>query len=240
MPREKRETPGESAGNGVAGAPRKAGTRSMNAAFNKRINALFKRDDWKQARSLLETEFKKNPSDHWLLTQLAVTFYEERKYKKALGLLVKSLKIVPDCPLTLWNVGGALDATGQHGSAIRVYTWLLRSKKSPAEDPCWESEQWADVLKTDCIYRIGVCFKNEGAHDLALHCFHQYLNLLMSGKDASYSLDDVHRHMLCLNKARTSLETQADIQKAVASTLEAAESAANGADLEMPRLLSTL
>ena len=100
--------------------------------LSKRINSLFRRNAWEAARKLLEAERKKKPEDHWVLTQLGVTFYEEKRYRDALELFKKSLAIVNDCPLTLWNLAGALDALGNHSQAKEIYIWLLQAKTSPA------------------------------------------------------------------------------------------------------------
>src|SRR5437660_10867347 len=112
------------------------------ANLGDRISDLILGEEWEKARALIEKALKKEPESHWLLTQLAETYYEQRQYKKALGLLLKSLEIVPDCPLTLWHLAGTLDALGYAAGALRLYIWLLESRKTPAEDPCWESREW--------------------------------------------------------------------------------------------------
>src|SRR5947208_676537 len=118
--------------------------------LSKTIDDLFRRGQWEKARKLLRAEIAKELDNHWLWTQLGVTFYEERRYRDALQLFLKSREIVPDCPLTLWNLAGSLDALGKHSEAARLYTWLLRSQTTPDHDPCWESDEWADALKADC------------------------------------------------------------------------------------------
>jgi tetratricopeptide (TPR) repeat protein len=92
-----------------------------------RTNHLFQRRKWAQARKLLEKEKEKDPKSHWVLTQLAVTYYEQRKYAKALQLLLRSRKILPDCPLTLWNLAGTLDALGKHAHAITTRAGKARN-----------------------------------------------------------------------------------------------------------------
>jgi tetratricopeptide (TPR) repeat protein len=156
-----------------------------------KINGLFQRCEWEKARKLLQEAREKDPTDHWLLTQLGVTLYEEGKYQEALPLFQESWKIVKDCPLTLWNLAGTLDALGKHANAMRIYTWLLKVKKSPQDDPCWESAKWTDALKADCAYRIGLCFQHLGQMQKAEHCYRQYINLLLSGINGSYAIEDV-------------------------------------------------
>lgn len=100
-----------------------------------RINTLFQGAQWAKARQLLEREREKAPMDHWVLTQLGVTYYEERLYKEALALFERSRELVLDCPLTLWNLAGTIDVLGLHAEALEIYSGLLRSKHSSKDDP---------------------------------------------------------------------------------------------------------
>ena len=102
----------------------------------RRIDAALRRGDWPQARQLLQLELKREPDNHWLLTQVGVTLYEERRYKSAMKQLAHSIRIVPDCPLTLWNLAGTLDALGRPEQAIPVYVRLIRSTTTASDDPC--------------------------------------------------------------------------------------------------------
>lgn len=189
--------------------------------LNEQINNLLDQEQWPQARKLLEEELKKSPEDHWVLTQLGVTYYEQRRYQKALQFFLASREIVPDCPLTLWNLAGALDALGKSTSAVKIYTGLLKSKKSAKDDSCWESKAWTDALKADCMYRLGVCFQHLGRKQKAEQCYRQYLNLLLAGIDGSYSLDDVSQRIRAVHGAARNGGASGELQKAVAATLQA-------------------
>ena len=142
--------------------------------LNGTIDGLVQRGRWAQARKLLERELERDPENHWLLTQLGVTFYEEQRYDEALVLFAAALEIVPDCPLTLWNIAGSLDALGKSARAVPIYTWILRSGKTPDDDPCWESKAWTDSLKADAVYRLGACFEHMGKKHKAEQCYMQY------------------------------------------------------------------
>jgi len=156
-----------------------------------------------------------------VLTQLGVIFYEQRRYQEALELFLTSRRIVSDCPLTLWNLAGALDALGKSAQAVRIYTWLLDSKKSPEEDPCWESKEWTDALKTDCVYRLGLCFQHMGKKHKAEQCYRQYLDLLLVGIEGSYSAEDVMRKIRGLHDAGRNGGADRELRKAVHATLQA-------------------
>jgi tetratricopeptide (TPR) repeat protein len=170
--------------------------------IGQQIDDLIQREEWEKARALIEIELAHEPESHWLLTQLGETYYEQRQYKKALGLLLKSLDIVPDCPLTLWHLAGTLDALGYPAGALRLYTWLLESKRTAEDDPCWENTEWSDALKTDCVFRIGLCFRHLRRKDQAESCFRRYIDLLLAGAQGSYPIEEATRHIQELSPAK--------------------------------------
>jgi tetratricopeptide (TPR) repeat protein len=173
-----------------------------NTGIGTQISDLIESEQWEKARALIEKELEKEPDNHWLLTQLGETYYEQRQYKRALGLFLKSLDIVGDCPLTLWHLAGTLDALGYPAGALRLYTWLLKSRRTAEDDPCWESAEWTDALKTDCVFRIGVCFQHLNRKDKAERCFRQYIDLLLAGVTGSYPIEDAMRHVRELRRTR--------------------------------------
>ncbi len=169
--------------------------------IGKQIDDLINAERWEEARKLIQEALKKEPDSHWLLTQLGETYYEERQYKQALQMLLQSQEILPDCPLTLWHLAGTLDALGRHATAIRLYGWLLRSKRTPKDDPCWESTAWTDLLKTDCVYRIGLCFRHLKQNEPAEKLLRAYCNILLAGGDGSYPIEEARKQ---LQELRTS------------------------------------
>ncbi len=179
-----------------------------------RINRLILAEEWDKARLLIKKKLAKEPESHWLLTQLAETYYEQRHYKRALALLLRSLDIVGDCPLTLWHLAGTLDALGDPAGALRLYTWLLESKKTADEDPCWQSAAWTDALKTDCVYRMGLCFKHQKRKDQAEYCFRQYIDLLLAGAAGSYPLEEVRHQIRELGRNKREA-VEGELQKVV-------------------------
>lgn len=160
-----------------------------------RIEALLEAEKWAEARSMIQMALENEPESHWLHTQLGAAYYEQRKYKQALRALLRSRDILPDCPLTLWHLAGTLDALGFHDEAVRLYSWLLRSNKTPEDDPCWESVAWTDTLKTDCVYRLRLCFKHLKQKNPAEYCFRKYLHLLSLGMAGSYSGEDARKQL---------------------------------------------
>jgi tetratricopeptide (TPR) repeat protein len=191
--------------------------------LNNKVALLFRQGKWAKARKLLEEERERDPNDHWVVTQLGVTFYEEHRYQEALESFLASLKIVSDCPLTLWNAAGVLDSLGCHAKAVRIYTWLLKAKTSPDKDPCWESKEWADALKADCVYRLGLCFEHLSKRETAEQCYRQYMNLLATGIEGTYSVDDVLGRVRRLSGSAGTDERNEGLRNAIESTLTAVE-----------------
>src|SRR5207253_1294861 len=121
-----------------------------------RVEALFKEERWTDARQFLQEELRAEPDNHWLLTRLSTTYYEQGDYKEALHWVEKALALAPDCPLVLWDYAGALDMLGREREAIGIYRSLLqRGAERIADDECGEGIEWATSLLTDCVYRAG-------------------------------------------------------------------------------------
>lgn len=144
---------------------------SFGGIMKEPINDLIMEEKWDEAKSLIEKELSVSPEDHWLLTQLGAVYYEQHDYLKAMEVLEKSYKIVPDCPLTLWHLAGTADALGQYERAITIYFQLLIDSTSP----CWESPAWTKEMKIDCLYRLGLCFKNLSGNQISQILINEYL-----------------------------------------------------------------
>jgi tetratricopeptide (TPR) repeat protein len=181
------------------------------------IEELLRRGDWAKARRLLERERAADPDNHWLLTQIGVTLYEQRRYQDALETLSASRRLLPSCPLTLWHLAGAMDALGKHAAAARIYRQLLNSTASAAEDPCWESPKWTERLKTDCVYRLGACLEHQGKKRAAERCYRQYLDLLLLGIEGLYSVNDVTERIRNLPRGGNRSGAERALRKASAT-----------------------
>jgi tetratricopeptide (TPR) repeat protein len=194
----------------------------VTSSLSTKVDDLFRQGEWEEAQRILEAERERTPGSHWVLTQLGVTFYERRQYEDARTIFLQSLGIKDDCPLTLWNLAGTLDALGKHSDAMHIYTWLLQCKTTAEEDPCWEGPKWTDALKTDCVYRMGVCFRKLGKKQAAEHCLRQYVNLLLTGIEGTYSIEDVRKQIHKLKEAREESGSSREPQRIFRTTLREA------------------
>jgi tetratricopeptide (TPR) repeat protein len=171
-----------------------------------KINHLFDEDRYEEARTLLEKELAKsgNESDHWLLTRLSTTYYEQRKYKQALQLVEKAHQQAPHCPLVLWDYAGTLDALGHSQQAIEVYMSLIeRGAEKVGRDECGEGLEWAIVLLTDCYYRISLCLQDLNRSKEAWQFFVMYAKLRFAGAESIYADEEkaTLRHVYEMLKA---------------------------------------
>jgi len=120
-------------------------------SLSDQVNLLFEQERWQEARHLLEQERIKKPDSHWVLTQLAATFCEDRHYDEAMKLLSLSFCIHDDCPLTTWYLAGTLVALNQIEEAKAAYIKIINM---PIDNPCWESKTWRESLKLDSSIRL--------------------------------------------------------------------------------------
>ncbi|GAG36982.1 unnamed protein product, partial [marine sediment metagenome] len=137
--------------------------RAMIQGSPSRIMRYVRRDDWRRAREAIMKELRECPDDHWLLTTLALTYYEEHRYQMALRVSRKAVKLAPHCPLVLWDYAGALDMVGREREAIEVWKKLLkRGVHSVAYGPCGEGLAYAWSLLNDSRYSIACSYLDLG------------------------------------------------------------------------------
>lgn len=117
----------------------------------KKIESSIQRDDWKQARSLIRAWLRRSPTDHWLLTRMGLTYYEQQRYRQALAWERRALRLAPYCPLVMWDYAGTLDMLGRKKEALARFRRLLnRGEQRFAHGPRGERVQWARSLVLRC------------------------------------------------------------------------------------------
>ena len=77
-----------------------------------KIERLIEAEDWPAARRAIRAELRSDPENHWLLTRLGLTYYEEKDYKQALEWSRRAVGEAPNCPLVLWDYAGTLQMLG--------------------------------------------------------------------------------------------------------------------------------
>ena len=168
------------------------------------IERLIENDDWTGARSLILSACTDNPTDHWLITRLSLTYYEERDYRKALEYSRRAVELKSDCPLVLWDLAGALQMLAQHTEAIDTYDRIIRQGlRRLVHGACGEGKAWARGLIADSFYRVSVSFKALGARSMSLEAFAQHLEIRGPGCRSIYplrTLDELRAGQIPRNK----------------------------------------
>ena len=168
-----------------------------------RIEGLIEQEKWLDVRRAIQEELKADPDNHWLLTRLSTTFYEQHAYKDALRWVEKAKEIMPNCPLVLWDYAGTLDMLGRKQEAIVIYRSLLdRGAEAIAEDECGEGLDWALALLTDCVYRIGACCEDLKDRRKAADLYRRYLDIVDMGVQSIYPREEVVARLRKLTRQR--------------------------------------
>jgi len=160
------------------------------------IENFIKRGDWLEARRLVAAALDKTPDSHWLITRLALTYYEEREYERSLVLELRARELAPHCPLVLWDLAGTFQMLNRFPEAVVIYRRLLRrGVKAVAFGPCGEGVAWARGLLADCWYRLAQCHQANGRRLQALRCYQRHLASRGPGCRSIYRLEDVRHEM---------------------------------------------
>jgi tetratricopeptide (TPR) repeat protein len=159
-----------------------------------KIESLIAADAWEEAREVILDALRESPEDHWLLSRLALTFYEQFDYEQALDYDAKALTIAPNCPLALWGYAGSLEMLGRTEEAIKIYRRLVRrGAKAIASDECGEGLARARGLVADCLYRLAGCYESLGKRQQALKFYEQHLAERGAGCHSIYPLRKVRQ-----------------------------------------------
>lgn len=163
------------------------------------IESLISSDRWDDARQAICSALDAEPSSHWLLARLALTYYEQHRYAEALAIAERARVLAPRCPLVMWENAGALDMLDRTTEAVRVYRRLIRrGVDSIAYGDCGEGLGRARGLVADCWYRIAKCHKKAGRRSLAARAFEAHLKLRGPGCRSIYPIGEVRREFQSL------------------------------------------
>lgn len=160
--------------------------------MSKVIESLIAADDWRGARRLIHAALRRDPESHWLISRLALTYYEEFNYGRALDYDRRAYAIAPHCPLVLWGLAGSLDMLERYDEAISIYRRIVRrGKQRLAYGECGEGLARARGLYADALYRMSMCYSAKGNRRLALVHLERHLDERGPGCHSIYPLDDI-------------------------------------------------
>jgi hypothetical protein len=156
------------------------------------IEALIEKKRWSEARALLRRALKRDSRQHWLLTRISLTYYEQRLYSDALKYSMRAFAEAPECPLVLWDYAGALQMLDRHFEALDLYARLVtRGVDAIAADPCGEGRARARGVVSDAHYRASISLKAIGRDGASLSALEQCLDVRGPGCRSIYKLTEL-------------------------------------------------
>jgi tetratricopeptide (TPR) repeat protein len=175
----------------------------MSSEKQKRAAATIERaisaNDWPRARRLIRERLREERDNHWLLTRLSLTYYEQKQYRKSLQYVTQALQIAPHCPLAVWDYAGTLDMLRRKKKALHVFRWLISwGEKRMAYGECGEGIRFARSLIADCYYRIARIYEERRERGKAMRAYRQHLLRRKRGVRSIYPLSDVRRRYAAL------------------------------------------
>lgn len=166
------------------------------------IDKLVAAEKWTKARTLILDQLLAAPTDHWLWTTLGLTFYEQRRYEKALQCSRRAVALAPDCPLVLWDYAGCLYMCGHGDAALAIWTLLLSMDlEEVAYGECAEGMDWALQLINDVHYRMGRYYQWKKDPERARVSFEKYLHNREHGVGSIYDKKQVQEFLSRLTPA---------------------------------------
>lgn len=155
----------------------------------RQIEQLIGAQKWACARRALRAKLRVSPDDHWLLTRLSLTYYEEHRYNEALEYSFRAVTEAPDCPLALLDYAGSLQMLDQTQAALDVYSRLIRRGVDEiAFGDCGEGLAWARGLVADCHYRVAPGFVTMRRRQMAIKSLRRHISLRGPGCRSIYQL----------------------------------------------------
>ncbi len=174
-----------------------------NTEISKRINDLFEIEDYESAKKILTKEIEEYPNDHWLLAELAISYYELRDYKTALIYSGKAIKLAPDCPLTMDYHAIILFANEETEKSLEIWSKLLnKDVEDIAFGQCGEGKRFAKSLINDVRFRLGDVHLKLNDKKNALDYYKDHLNNRQRGIYSNFLKKEVEKEIASLEKTK--------------------------------------
>ena len=169
------------------------------ATFSERVWSLLEAEDYEGARAVLKARLRADPEDHWVLTRLGTTYYEERRYEEALRYGLRAYAVAPKCPLVLWDLAGTHEMLEHEDEALQLYDRLVaRGVERIAFDECGEGRAWARGVVADAHYRRARVLQARGRRRAALNAFDAHLAMRGPGCRSIYDIGSVRTERAAL------------------------------------------
>ena len=131
--------------------------------FSRRVNSLLFKEEWKTLDKILRDRLKSYPNEYWLMTCLANSLYEQRKYKQALKYSEKAMQIASDDPLVIFDYAPILKMTGDIRKAIGYWKKIEKMGLNRlAFGRHGEGMNWAKSIRNTTYYQLAFAYKDLG------------------------------------------------------------------------------
>jgi len=157
-------------------------------------NNLILTGDYLKAERIIKKRLEIEPTNHWLITQLASIKYEEKKYSESLRIIKSAHKLAPECPLVNWHYGCILNMLNKHKEAIKIWKKIAKSDVNKiAYEECGEGLPWARSLINDCYFMIGIAYNLLSNRKSALRYLNNHVDNRLKNIKSIYHLKYVKR-----------------------------------------------
>lgn len=164
------------------------------------ISKAIREERYKDAIKLIRAAQKICPDSHWLWACLSTSYYEQHKYRLAVKYAWNAVNIAPNCPLSIWYYGSALDMVGRRENnesflktAELTFKGLLGFgwRYMATVVPCGEGEAQAKALLNDARYRLALIYLHRKDYKTALRWAKLHLRMRTKGQKSIYTKKQV-------------------------------------------------
>ena len=168
------------------------------------VNTCYARENFNKAKKILENALELAPDEYWIITNLAIAYYEIGKFKKALEYSEKAFNIAPADPIVSNYHATILRVNDKFKEAIEIWKQILnKSDEELLKSRFGEGKKWAISLKNDIRYNIGNAYSLIDDYKTAISFYQTHLDNRKRGLYSLYSKQEVESEM---NEAKWYLE----------------------------------
>lgn len=160
------------------------------------FDKFWHENKWTELREYLFKWLKEEPDEHWLLIQIAETYYMEHCHKEALEYAEKAWRLAPRCPQAIWEYAESLVSLEKNEEAEPLYRSLIRrGAKRIAYGECGEGIRNARSYVNDARYSLGLIMANKGEFTLARRYIRKHLANRNRNCTSTFSLREVKKDL---------------------------------------------
>ena len=157
---------------------------------------LVRRGDHVKALSLLKRELKSDKNDPWLLANIAMSYYDLKRYKLGMPYALKAYQISPKDPLIMHYYSVLLNANEFRSQARDIW---MRITKMPIDRIAFglfgEGLRYARSLRTDVFARIGFSFMADNDAVNGAKFLRKHLLNRRKGQPSTFNRRYVEKHL---------------------------------------------